>query len=452
MKNLTISSLALFAIASLGLSSQPAHAATITGTNFTATGNAIQLTSTTNAANVYEIDDLPSTNSGKTLTFTVPANVPPGKYNLRVGAFNSNWSAPTVVTVLATLDTSGMSCSITPGFNGAGALSDSNLPDQGTPMTYFLSGSPVGGTAPYVIKLNNVPSRDVGATKNTCDSGKPISSSDYTAAFGAVPGTCAAPTSASVSVASADGQMATVSCSYMPPPPVILPPATTTPPEIPNPVPPTPISASLSFTLLSSVTDHAGAWGNFGPGAGNLNNSHDDWNWSATLALPAGKTAKSIAVDAINGNSHWSTSNSSYYPLVVLENGSQLDSSYGATIPLSAGIHTLALYGQKESTIFPGFTLTVIFTDGSSMSAVIPAPVVAPVVAPAAPAFIGGGASPSGSPTPTPSSSPSSSPSPSPSPTGSPVGMANPAGIPSVFSWFSNLTAAVADALGSFWK
>jgi hypothetical protein len=67
---------------------------TILGTNFTPTGNSVQLTSTSNSSEVYEYNDLPSTSNGTMLTFSISTTTPPGTYSVRVGAFNSNWSAP----------------------------------------------------------------------------------------------------------------------------------------------------------------------------------------------------------------------------------------------------------------------------------------------------------------------------------------------------------------------
>ncbi len=67
----------------------------------------------------------------------------------------------------------------------------------------------------------------------------------------------------------------------------------------------------------------------------------------------------------------WSTDNSSDYPLVIIENSAQLNHAYGDQINLSAGSHTLKLYGQKETTGFYGSILSVIFTDNTSVSATI---------------------------------------------------------------------------------
>lgn len=79
---------------------------------------------------------------------------------------------------------------------------------------------------------------------------------------------------------------------------------------------PSPVTAapSLSFVLNSTVYDHAGIWGNFGPGTGNVNRSSDDWNWTATLTLPSAQVIKSAKMDHTNNNEHWSTDGSADYP------------------------------------------------------------------------------------------------------------------------------------------
>ncbi len=75
--------------------------ATITGTNFSMNPvNTIRLANALSSSVYYEIPNLASPD-GKTLTFSLPDSIPLGKYNLQVGAFNSDWSKPIAVTVLA---------------------------------------------------------------------------------------------------------------------------------------------------------------------------------------------------------------------------------------------------------------------------------------------------------------------------------------------------------------
>lgn len=131
------------------------------------------------------------------------------------------------------------------------------------------------------------------------------------------------------------------------------------------------VPVSLSASLLSSTDDRAGAWGNFGPGKGTANQNSADWNWSATLNLPSSVTVSAIRMDRDSFGEHWSTDRSTDYPLVVVENGSQLNSVLGQTISLSAGTHNLKIYGQKEDQNFQGSTLIVLFSDGSSIKATI---------------------------------------------------------------------------------
>ncbi|MSU55066.1 MAG: DUF4214 domain-containing protein [Candidatus Taylorbacteria bacterium] len=134
----------------------------------------------------------------------------------------------------------------------------------------------------------------------------------------------------------------------------------------PTPIVTPPVPTSLSFVLNSTVENRAGAWGQFRAGIGNVNTSPDDWNWTATLYVPASKVIKSFKMD--HGNEHWSTDGSADYPLVVVEGGAQLNTALGQTI-IADGNQTFRLFAQKESTVFNGSTLTVTFTDGTSISA-----------------------------------------------------------------------------------
>lgn len=126
-------------------------------------------------------------------------------------------------------------------------------------------------------------------------------------------------------------------------------------------VPPT-----VTAVLNSTTDDKAGIWGNFGPGIGNGNRTAGDWNWTATLNLPVGKTVKSIGVS--RGGEGWSTSNSALYPLVVIENGIQYNNTYGQQFTFGAGTHTLKLYGQKESSFVITPILTITFSDNTTIS------------------------------------------------------------------------------------
>ena len=128
-----------------------------------------------------------------------------------------------------------------------------------------------------------------------------------------------------------------------------------------------PPAPTLSLVLNSTVEDRAGAWGNFKAGVGNGNKSADDWNWTATLTAPEGKVIKSIKVAHNNGEG-WSTDNPADYPLVVVENGAQLNYGLGQVI-IAGGSQTYRLFGQKESITSYGFKTTITFTDGTSVSA-----------------------------------------------------------------------------------
>jgi peptidoglycan hydrolase-like protein with peptidoglycan-binding domain len=132
---------------------------------------------------------------------------------------------------------------------------------------------------------------------------------------------------------------------------------------------------STSNTLVASLTpaveDHAGMWNVFGPGKGYSNQDPADWVWIATLNLSSAKTISSVKMDHTGKSEHWSTDGASDYPLVLIENNVQSNSTLGQQISLTAGSHTFKVYGQKESTSFGGSTMTVNFTDGTSVRATI---------------------------------------------------------------------------------
>gem|GEM_PF-2997876 len=111
----------------------------VTGSGFTPTGNTVEMY---NASKTRYITGLAS--NGATLTFTVPVDLQPGSYSLRVGALNSHWSRPITVTVTKpVLNTGSLSCTI--------SVTGSNNAD-----VFTFAGSLTGGTAPYSYVLKNV--------------------------------------------------------------------------------------------------------------------------------------------------------------------------------------------------------------------------------------------------------------------------------------------------------
>lgn len=166
--------------------------------------------------------------------------------------------------------------------------------------------------------------------------------------------------------------------------PVPIPPVVTLPTDLPVAVPPIattttsrPISI-LTASLISATDDKAGMWNVFGPGAGNPNGgSHGDnhdFIWNASLTIGESKTIKSIDMRHNSAGEYWSTMNSGAYPLVVFVNGTQVNSAIGQTIgTYSAGTINLTIYGQFETPTFSGGTLLITFTDGTTVSASVPA-------------------------------------------------------------------------------
>ena len=99
----------------------------------------------------YDITDLSS--DGTSLIFTIPANVPPGRYSVSVGAFNSPWNKTSYVITVP---------------EGASGL---NVPDYSSnpKVTLLVNGTsdyaviPVGGTATVAWKGQNLVSCGTGS-------------------------------------------------------------------------------------------------------------------------------------------------------------------------------------------------------------------------------------------------------------------------------------------------
>ncbi len=131
---------------------------------------------------------------------------------------------------------------------------------------------------------------------------------------------------------------------------------------------------TLSATLVSADKNYAGAWNEFRPANGRAyTKTPFDWEVSAILNLENSRTIKSINLTHNCCAESWSTAQSAKYPVVIFENGAQLNSYYGQSLVLGAGTHTLRLYNQIESTTFTGATLIFAFADGTSLSVSIPA-------------------------------------------------------------------------------
>lgn len=63
-------------------------------TGFTPTDNAIQFISKTDSSRIYDYPCLPRAPNGSMIVFSIPTEIPDGDYYVKVGAFNSDWSAP----------------------------------------------------------------------------------------------------------------------------------------------------------------------------------------------------------------------------------------------------------------------------------------------------------------------------------------------------------------------
>lgn len=148
----------------------------------------------------------------------------------------------------------------------------------------------------------------------------------------------------------------------------------------------------VSAYLYSVNEDKVGPWSIFNSGTGNLNKNSNDWSWIMNLVIPSGenKLIKRITISHNTRGEVWSTGYSRYlqdgtdlygynehpYPLVVVQNGVQINKAYDQSLqqkPLFAGTYQYKLYGQPESVTFNGGKLIVEFNDGTLSSAIIPA-------------------------------------------------------------------------------
>jgi hypothetical protein len=139
------------------------------------------------------------------------------------------------------------------------------------------------------------------------------------------------------------------------------------------PPPPVQGTVTVNAVLFSTNQDHAGTWGVFEPGNGNAYQAPFDWNWKFTIntSVPKTITAMNVVLGAFD---KWSTAGSSYYPLVILSNGTQLNTGYDASFAIPSGTTVLQGFGQIDlSRTFGGGTFNIRFSDGSSMSVAIPA-------------------------------------------------------------------------------
>jgi len=139
---------------------------------------------------------------------------------------------------------------------------------------------------------------------------------------------------------------------------------------------------SISASLLDACSDHAGSWDIFHAGNGSVVAPYvaDDWHWKFSV-----NSTKDISINSIDiiysvGKDYWSTADSGKYPIVVLQNGSQLNTNYGQVFNISSSSSVYDLYGQVESRPFINSTLSVTFSDGTiattsitAMPSIVPA-------------------------------------------------------------------------------
>lgn len=145
--------------------------------------------------------------------------------------------------------------------------------------------------------------------------------------------------------------------------------------------------ASVTASAVDASSDKVGVWNVFGPGPGRANgNNPYDWHLSATISNASGKTL-SYATVIMNGvREGWSSSASTnnafgvqLYPLVFIAPGFTTTAT-DQTYAISSNPVTLDMYVQPEDavgTTFRGATLTIGFSDGTSITTQIPAASIA---------------------------------------------------------------------------
>jgi hypothetical protein len=110
----------------------------------------------------------------------------------------------------------------------------------------------------------------------------------------------------------------------------------------------------------------------FSPGTGTYNQTRNDWHWAVRLVNEADRTIRSLTLITYDNNEGWSTASDvsikagTALPLKVMTS-SFANSQVNEMIPVSKGTTVLNLWGQVESTGFSGGTLTVTYTDGSTI-------------------------------------------------------------------------------------
>ncbi len=143
-----------------------------------------------------------------------------------------------------------------------------------------------------------------------------------------------------------------------------------------------PAQDSVEAHVVDAGSDYVGIWGTWKPGRGNTNPTNKDWHWAARLTTGAAKTIQSVTVT--NGTESWSTSDiqvgsTPSYPLKYMS-AFKTNSAVNDRFDVQAGSTVFNLWGQIETGVYAGGTIRVVFTDGSSVAAQIPASPIKPAV------------------------------------------------------------------------
>ncbi len=137
----------------------------------------------------------------------------------------------------------------------------------------------------------------------------------------------------------------------------------------------------ISIELMNTFEDRAGKGASFEPGwsvTTSPQRTNADWNFNLFIDLPSGREIDYIEIqhDPLNSSTeNWSTRKKPLwkdYPLVIFEDGKQLNTEFNQSIYLSSGSHNLRLFGQIEKNHFYGGEVKVYFKNGPLLQKSIP--------------------------------------------------------------------------------
>ncbi|KKS11118.1 MAG: hypothetical protein UU66_C0028G0002 [Parcubacteria group bacterium GW2011_GWB1_41_5] len=386
----------------VSISSTVGGEVTITGSNFTPTGNTVQLkyigplakkfnffnlasvieavrcsiiscpsVISVSTDTVFEIPDIVS--DGRSLVFNVPENLPSGRYSVKVGTFNGDWSKESLTL---SINTSGIPYVVFP--NGGEIFVRGNFINiewnsQPVPMFIVLSkdstpnvrrvwrASPNQGSIRAWIDKNYIPGNDYRINVYYPGGGLGPARSDKSNGTFSIISEVSSPT--------LQDERAPVPSSTI----TVAEPTPTQPFSAPTEQAVPATSPTASIFLTSSNENKVGTVGVYAPGS--FNSNPNDWKFSLVLNMNGNtKIVSSIRITGSGATQGdvWTT-NTGNWPIVVFRNGQQLNTRVGQIFSVGPSVETLHLYAQQSGkTTWGGGNLTITFSDGTSITTNIP--------------------------------------------------------------------------------